>query len=317
MAGKKNSARDDNSDLKNKLEKFDGKSVKRRKITRSKRLKELQDKLEGTHKVERVKTLKKKALVLQVLGIVILFPFLMYFNGASLDPLYLPIYHSLLMLFGWILIIFVGLFIFRILRIKRHKSYSTKYLLARNSIRKSISLAVVALMIFGVLYTPYLTEMVNDLSYVEGEIIQLEEEDNGNFEAAIELTSRDVLDMRELKSVTIGYVGNPVSEINITITLYEKDDDEWETITNRTIGEQNRNETFAEGDFDTSTFKELRFHLSSEDELAVEYSFRREVFHSRQTSFSLLFFFYMGVFIQSAAILYPFKKRYTGKGIYR
>jgi len=315
MAGKKNSPRDNDSDLKNKLEKTESKSYKKKQITRSKRLKELQDKLEGSHNIERVKDLKKKTLALQFLGIVILFPFLMYFNGASFDPLYLPIYHSLLMLFGWILIIFISSFIFRILRIKRHKSYSTKFLLARNSIRKSISLAVVALIIFGVIYTPYFTEMVNDLSSMEGKTIQLEEKDNGNFEAEIEFTSRDVLDMRELKSVTIGYVGNLVSEINIT--LYEKDDEVWEKITFRTIDEQNRNETFGEGDFDTSTFKELIFHLSSEEDSTVEYSCRREVFPTRQTSFSILSFLYMGIFIQSAAILYPFKKRYTGEGIYR
>ncbi len=314
MAGKKKSTRDNDSDLKNKLERLESKSDKRRLIIRDNRLKELQDKLEGTHEVERVKTLKKKALAIQVLGIVILFPFLMYFNGASFDPLYLPIYHSLLMLFGWILIIFIGSFIFRILRIKRHKSYSTKYLLARKSIRRSITLAVVALIIFSFLYTPYLTEMVNDLSSMEGETIQLEEKDNGNFEAEIELTSRDVLDMRELKSVTVGYVGDLASEI--IITLYEKDD-EWETITNATLNDNNRNETFREGDLDTSTFKKWIFHLSSQNESDVEYSFRSEVFPSRQTSFSILSFLYMGVFIQSAAFLYPIKKRYLEECIYR
>lgn len=315
MAGKKASPRNDDSDIKKRLEKLERGSDKRRQITRSRRLKELQDKLEGSHKVERVKNLKRKSFILQIFGIIVLFPFLMYFDGVSFNPLYLPIYHSLLMLFGWVLIIFISSFIFRILIIKRHRSYSTKYLLARNSMRKSITLAVIALIIFGVLYTPYLTEMVNEVSSVEEKIITLENEDSENFEAEIELTNRCILNLRGLKSLTIEHAGNTVSEINIT--LYEKKDGERETVISRNIDDENSNVTFQEDELNTGAFKVWIFHLSSTDRSAIEYNIRREVFPSRQTSFSLLSFLYLGVFLQSAAVLYPIKKRYTGKGIYR
>jgi len=313
MAEKKDSPLDNDSDLKKKLETLERKSGERREITRSKRLKELQNKLEGSHKVERVKNLKRKLLIPQILGIIILFPFLIYINEASFNPLYLPIYHSVLMLFGWMLIIFIASFIFRILRIKRHKSYSIKYLLARNSMRKSVSVAVVALLIFGALYTPYLTEVINDFSSVENEPIELASvDDSGIFEAEIELHNRGILGLRRLKNLTVESTGD-TSNSWLNITLYEKHENKREGVyRNRSANEYK--ETFDA--IDMSTFKEFILHVSSNEDISLQYSFRMEVSPSQQTSFSLLSFLYMGVFIQTAVIFYPIKKKYSGEGIY-
>ncbi|MBS3781473.1 MAG: oligosaccharide repeat unit polymerase [Candidatus Thermoplasmatota archaeon] len=314
MAGKKDSSRNDDSNLKKKLEESGKKSAKRRKITRDKSFKELEEKLEGTHKIERLKKFKKRLLIPQIIGIIVLFPFLMYFNGASFDPLYMPIYHSLLMLFGWILIIFIGSLIFKILRIKRHKSYSYKYLLARNSMRKSITLAVIALIIFGFLYNPYLTEMVNEFSSVEEKDIELNGENTGNFETEIELANIGLLGLRRLKNITFESVEDGTSSW-INITLYQKGEKRSEGEFRNSSGDGYK-ETFDR--LDTGTFKVWVLHVdSSSEDPSLEYTVRWEVFPNRQDSFSLLSFLYLGVFAQSAAILYPFKKRYAGKGIYR
>ncbi|MEF8835027.1 MAG: hypothetical protein V5A76_02615 [Candidatus Thermoplasmatota archaeon] len=312
MAGKRGSSRDIDLEIEKKLEKLSDESNGRMLITRSKRLKELQDKLEGSHKVERIKNLKRKLLIPQIVGIVILFPLLMYFNGASLNPLYLPIYHSLLMLFGWIFIIFIGSFIFRILRIRRHKSYSIKYLLARNSMRKSISLAVVALIILGMLYTPYLTQVVNDVSSVEQKELSLEKTDSENFEAEIELSNIGILGLRRLKNITFESTNDTNGWINVT--LYQKGENRTESeFSNSSV--DGYEETFKS--LDTGAFKMWIFHVSSNESSKLEYTVKRKVFTNQQNSFSLLSFLYMGAFVQSAAIFYPFKKRYTGEGIYR
>jgi len=299
MAERNETSRDNDADLEERLKKLEGNSGDRRQITRNKRLKELQEKLEGSHEVERVKNLKRKLLIPQILGIIILFPFLMYFNGASLDPFYIPIYHSVLMLFGWILILFIGSIIFRILRIKRHKSYSIKYLLARNSMRKSIVLTIVALVIFGFIYTPNLTGVVNDASSIEDNIFLAENET-----VVFNLTTRCRLNFRKLESVSINTTNNAI----INVRIYEKE-------TNDIVNESEGSSYFFE-DFDTAKFQELIVQINSSEEINLDYQVRRELFPGRQTSFSLLSFLYMGVFAQSVAIFYPIKKKYTGKGIY-
>jgi len=317
MARKKDSSRQIDPELKKKLEKLERDFDDRTQITRIKRIQGLLDKLEGTDKIRRLEKTKKKAIIIQFIGIMVLFPFLMYFNGASVDPFYLPIYHSLLMLFGWLLLILISLFIFRFLRIKRHKSYSIKYLVARNSMRKAMSFAVVALIILGFLYTPYITEVVNDASSVENQSVQLTDgDDNVNFTATIELPSRCVLDLRGLKSLTVSSARDDINS-EIDITLYEKYGNKNESMISETIDSENLNVTFGEDTLDPGEFKVWILHMSSEYGNPLEYSFRMEVFPDRQTSFSLLSFVYMGVFIQFTAVFYPFKKRYTGEGIYR
>ncbi len=300
MAGKKEKPWKNDTDLEEKFKKLRVKSSNRREITRNKRLKELQEKIEGSHEIERVKKLKRKLLIPQILGIIILFPFLMYFNESSLDPFYMPVYHSILMLFGWILIIIIGSIIFRILRIKRHRSYSIKYLLARNSMRKSIVLAVVALIIFGVIYTPYLTGVINDASSIEDNIFLAEDE-----REELELTTRCRLNFRRLESVYI----NTTNNVIIHVSIYEKETSD--------IVDQNNGSSYFFEDFDTTQFQELIVHINSSEDIYINYQVRQELFPSRQLSFSILSFFYMGVFAQSSAIFYPIKKKYTGEGIYR
>ncbi|MFW5952709.1 MAG: hypothetical protein ACOCSJ_00950 [Candidatus Natronoplasma sp.] len=180
-----------------------------------------------------------------------------------------------------------------------------------------MSFALIALIILGFLYTPYMTEMVNDASSVENESVKLEdEEDNGIYEAKIELPSRCVLDLRGLKSLTVSSAGdNIISDINIT--LYEKNENKTESVIEETLSDEKSNVTFGENTLDPGEFKVWILHMSSESGYLLEYSFRREVFPTRLTSFSILSFLYMGVFVQFTAIFYPFKKRYTGEGIYR
>ncbi len=295
-------------ELKEKLEELEREVDKPTQITRIKRLKELQDKLEGTHKIDRVKKVKKNLMILQIIGIIVLFPVLMFFDGASLDPLHLPIYYPILMLFGWVLILFVESFVFRIIRIKRHRSKSTKYLLTKNSMKKSISVMIVALIVFGVIYTPFLTEEINERSSIQSEVVNVEEEDDDYHESII-LTTRCVFSLRELKSLTIRPHGETHDAI-INVTLSERRGDEQTTIELR----DDEEETF---EFDSDKFEEYVLHLSAEDPFVLEYETRMELIERRMDVLAIMAFLYIGTFLQWSAVLYPIRIRYTGKGIYR
>lgn len=291
--------------LKQKLEELESEVDKPTQITRIKRLQKLQDKLEGTHEIDRIKKLKGRLLIPQILGILILFPLLMYLNGASLDPLYFPIYYPILMLFGWILILLLESFVFRMMRIKRHRSKSTKYILVKNSMKKSFSVMIVALIIFASIYAPFLTEEINERSSVQEGLIEIEED--GHKE--LRLTTQGVLSLRKLKNVTIKREDDP-DNADISVTLSEKN------------GEELKNDTLPQGgvtfdEFDNSAFKELLLNISSSERVSLKYKANMGLLEEKMNGFSILAFFYVGMFLQWPAILYPFRQKYTGEGIYR
>lgn len=315
MVDKEDFPEDAGPDLKEKLERLEGEVDKPTQITRIKRLKKLQDKLEGSHEIDRLKNAKKKLMIPQIIGILILFPLLMYFNGASLDPLHFPMYYPILMMFGWILILIIESFVFRMMRIERHRSKGTKYILAKNSMKKSLALMVISLLLFGLLYTPFMTEVIDERSSVQAEQVHVE---NGNDNYKVmTFTSQGVLSLRELKSLTI-----------IRGDLVDKNEDLRVNLSDRN-GEQlgsavlsgdegtEQSVTF-EDEIDSSEFKELILNVSaSTDRFSFEYETTMELFQDKMRSFSILSFLYLGISLQWPAMLYPTRKKYTGKGIYR
>lgn len=292
--------------LKQKLEDLESEVDKPTQITRIKRLQKLQDKLEGTHEIDRIKKVKEKLLIPQILGILILFPLLMYLNGASLDPLYFPIYYPILMLFGWILILLLESFVFRMMRIKRHRSKSTKYILVKNSMKKSFSVMIVALLIFGAIYTPFLTEEINERSSVKNGVIRAKN-GNDNFEDTLSFTNQGVLSLRRLETLTVVLGDTDPSDINVELI--------------QTGGTSSKEGHLENGnirfEFDNDEFKEWMLIVESNHAFDLEYQTQMELKGEKMNGFSILAFFYVGMFLQWPAILYPFRQKYTGEGIYR
>lgn len=306
MVEEEESSGDTSPALKEKLKKLEGEVDKPTQITRIKRLKELQDKLEGTHEIDRIKKVKKKLIIPQIVGIFILFPFLLYLNGASQDPLYFPLYYPILMLFGWILILIVESFVFRVMRIKRHRSKSTKYILAKKSMKKSLSFMVIALIIFGVIYTPFLTDSINDRLSIEDGRIDVEEADD-IYKARFEFDELGVFSLSGVKNLTIRPHEH---DTQIFYTLYEIGGDEQQSGVLR----ENDGTHF---EFDNDDFRKWVIRIESDDRFSLEYEKRIELLEDKMKGFSILSFFYVGIFLQWPAILYPIRQKYTGKGIYR
>ncbi len=286
-------------ELRKKLEDLEDKVEKPSQITRIKRLQDLQEKLEGAHKIERLKNIEKKVILAQVVGILIFFPIIMYVNGISLEPFYLPLYHSSLMVLIWTLILSLQAFMFKIIEIKRHESYSAKYIIARRSIRRAIPVVVIALIILTSLYTPYVVEEINSRSSVDQRI-----ELNRNGYNQVELTNKGRLDFRVLKNLTV----NP-HHSSVRVRIYDKQ-------TKNDIINERINKTTTFQKFNTNEFSELVLRVNSSHVSQVSYNTHVKLNPTKRTAFTLLSFFYIAIFSEWAALLYPIKKRYSGVGIY-
>lgn len=301
MPGMKDSEDGASPELKEKLEQLEDKVERPSQITRIKRLQNLQERLEGAHKIDKLKKLEKKVLFTQLIGIILFFPAIMYLNGVSLDDLYFPLYHSFLMVLIWTLILSLQLFIFKIIEIRRHGSYSAKRMLARKSIKKAVVVVIVALIILVAVYTPFMIDKINEISSTE-KTINLDRGENKE----IDFTNKGRLDFRVLKNITIDPHGS-----NVTFNIFYKNEE-----AENSIREDEINNTTTLKDLPTNEFNELALRLNSSSSSQVTFSKTVEVSSQKRLAFKLLSFFYVAVFVEWATLLYPIKKKYTGVGAY-
>ncbi|MBS3816206.1 MAG: hypothetical protein KGY76_01440 [Candidatus Thermoplasmatota archaeon] len=288
-------------ELREKLDDVESKVETPTQIRRIKRLQELQNKLEGSHKIKELKDIEKKLFIPQIVGIILLFPFILYLKGASLAPLYLPLFYPLLMLFTLIFILSLEAFVFRMLEIKDHPSDSAKRLMAKNSIKKAITVVIVAIIVFALLYTPYVTDEISKRSSVE-DTIQVEE----GVTKEVELVSKGRFDFQAIKNITIEVDEN--SQVNVSLDVKETG----ESLFNTSV--QN---LYSHNDLSTGDFKQLLLRFNSTEQMNVKYEVNMEVPEESIFPFSLLSFIYIAAFTEWAAVLYPINERYSGAGIYR
>ncbi|GEM_PF-1645656 len=301
-------------ELKKKLEQVESKVEDHTQIRRVKRLQELQKKLEESHKIERLKNIKKKILMPQFGVILVLFPLLMILDGASLSPLYLPLFYPLLMLFFWLLILCIEAFGFRILEIKNHPSKSVKCLMARKSMKKAVPVIIVALLIFGLFYTPYLSEEISERSSIK-EGFGLNQGD----EKEIDTTSIGRFGFLSISDLVL-----EIDEGSIEIELRDYDRTR---LYNETVSREEDISDEVLEEIPKREFKELTFFFNypsesenevdtSENQIDVEFTLEMEIEDGKLHWLSLLGFLYLATFTEWTAVFYPFKKKYSGAGIY-
>lgn len=296
-------------ELKKKLEEVESKVEDHTQIRRVKRLQELQKKLEESHKIERLKNIEKKILMPQFGVIVVLFPLLMILDGASISPLYLPLFYPLLMLFFWLLILCIEAFGFRLLELKNHPSKSVKWLMAKNSMKKAVPVIIVGLLIFGLFYTPYLSEEISQRSSMKEEF-GLGQGD----EKEIDIVSKCRFGFLSISDLLLETDGGSIEielrEADRTI-LYNA------TISDEEDVSENVSENILE-EIPKMEFKELSlfFNNTSENDIDVEFTLEMEIEDGKLHWLSLLGFLYLASFTEWTAVLYPFKKKYSGAGIY-
>ncbi len=298
-------------ELRKKLKDVESKVEGRTQIRRVKRLQELQDKLEESHKIEKLKNIEKKVFLPQVAMIIVLFPLLLHLNGGSLAPFYLPFFYPLLMLFTWILILFIESFAFRIAEIKHHPSKGVKCLMARKSMKKGFTMVIIALIFLAILYTPYLGQEISERSSHESEI-ELE----GGRAKEVELGSRGRFGFRVISNMTVEFsydLTDLEQDLKVDFSIYQKRTRDPLVSDNLTYHSR---KSFFE-DFPEREFQELVLWLNSSDDTTVRLFLDVEMEQNKLYWLSFISFLYMATFSQWSAVLYPIRKKYSGTGIYQ
>lgn len=307
MAPKQNPKEGLSPELRNKLKEVESRVEGRTQIRRVKRLQELQDKLEESHKIEKLKNIEKKVFVPQIFIIIILFPLLIYLNGGSLAPFYVPLFYPLLMLLTWTLILCLELFAFRMLEIKHHPSKSVKYLMAKNSMKKSVTVFIVVILIFSILYLPFLSQEISERGSMEKNI-----ELDGGRAKEVDLASKGRFDFRTMKNLTVELLTKYEKDIVVTLSVYEKETGN--TFDPRNLTREDDQVFF--DDFSKDEFKELILRLNSTHDSEVRLFLDIKVDSNKIYWLSIITFLYIATFAEWTAVLYPVRKKYSGTGIY-
>ncbi len=117
------------------------------------------DELAGGARLAQVRLIKKRLYLVQ-LAIVIIVPIVVILleGRASLVPFYLPINSFIYFILLMALIIVVEGFIFRILEMRLLRSSSSKYYIAKSSIRRGFLIIAIGAIVIFVLWAPFISQ---------------------------------------------------------------------------------------------------------------------------------------------------------------
>ncbi len=271
------------------------------------------DKLEGGYRLTRIKRIEKYAFIPQIIGIIVVFFFFLYVSGAQLNPFYLPLFLSTLIILIWLLVLAIEYFIFRLMKIGFHKSASAKFLMAQRSMKKSYGAIILSGLLFLLLFTPYMSESAEEYLSPSGDITL-----GPDGEEAIYFTTLDRFDFTRVSDITVEL--NEGEEVTVSILS----EDNWEIRNfdmrlNRDPGDPSgatADETFFY-DMPSLGFGEYRLVIQSEEPAEVSYNINMELPGTRTFPFALTF---LGFFISYSVfvvMLYPVKKKHADEAIYR
>ena len=318
MSKDKKSDREKSSDLSKRLKELEKKVEKPTQITRIKRLEELQEKLEGTHKIKKLKRLEKIALVPQIIIVVFLFFLSIYLNGGSLEPLYIPIYTSLIILGLWLIFLPIELVVFNILEIKYGKSKSSNFLLAKKSIRKGYQFAVIFILIFAFFFVPFFTTELSEASSIEKEI-DLER----GTPKIISFTSRGQFNFMITKNITVEihtYGKLYDDNTSVIVHLYEKSNyEEDKNITINSDSDDLKQATLENAfhyQFTERDFEENILYLNANRNITVGYEIEKTIPKEKNFYFSAISLTIAIIYIGRIFLLNKVKKEETKEAIY-
>ncbi|MGM0405729.1 MAG: hypothetical protein ACQEQM_06265 [Thermoplasmatota archaeon] len=158
------------------------------------------DRLEGTYKLAGLKRLERFAYIIQTVGIIATFIFLVYIGGATLNPFYLPIFWAVLAALIWLFILSLEAIAFRLIEIKKRDSESAKFLMADRSMKKAFTIIIVALIAFSIAFVPFFSNQIEDISRFEGE-------SELSTSYIVEFTSRGRFDFLMANNVKLEIIG--------------------------------------------------------------------------------------------------------------
>jgi len=118
--------------------------------------------LEDSIRLDRIRWIKRTLYIVQAVLLVVLGFMVVYVGGVQLKPFYLPLDAFVAVMVLLLLVICVEGFFFRVLEIRFARSSSARHLMAQNSMKKALLIAVVAGVLAAVLLVPPIIGGVED-----------------------------------------------------------------------------------------------------------------------------------------------------------
>ena len=193
--------------------------------------------LEDSIRLAKIRRIKWTLYIVQAIMLVALAILLIFVMGnAQIKPvLYLPLDSFIAVMVLLLLVMCVESFFFRVMEIKFARSSSAKHLMAKNSIRRAILIAIVAGVVVVLLMAPPVLSVIQDATSRTA-VLSAEE--------PITFWSRDPLALQEMVEVEVTAV-NPVEVYLVDGGLF--DEDNW-TISEMFIFRVNKAEFMVDGD---------------------------------------------------------------------
>jgi hypothetical protein len=169
--------------------------------------------LEDSIRLTKIRQIKWSLYVVQIIMLVALAALLIFVMGdAQLTPvLYLPVDSFAAIMVLLILVVCIESFFFRIMEIRFARSSSAKHLMAKNSIRSAISVAIVAGVVVIMFMAPPVLSIIQDTTS-KTSVLSADE--------PVKFWSRDPLAFQEMVAVRVTAV-NPVEVYLVDAGVYE------------------------------------------------------------------------------------------------
>ena len=193
--------------------------------------------LEDSIRLAKIRRIKWTLYIVQAIMLVALAILLIFVMGnAQVKPvLYLPLDSFAAVVVLLLFVMCVESFFFRIMEIRFARSSSAKHLMAKNSIRRAVMIAIVAAVVVVLLMAPPVLSVIQDTTSRTG-VLSAEE--------PITFWSRDPLALQEMVEVKVTAV-NLVEVYLVDGDLF--DEDNW-TISQMNIFKVNRVDFVVDGD---------------------------------------------------------------------
>ncbi|MDG6221156.1 MAG: hypothetical protein QCI38_06875 [Candidatus Thermoplasmatota archaeon] len=172
--------------------------------------------LEGSYRLTTITKAKRLVYVIQVITLVVMSFIFLLMGGLSLKPFYMPIDALSYFVVVMLLVLKIEAFLFRLLEVKFTKSNSRKFLMVKNTIKKSIVTMVVFVIVAVILLLPFTGQAIEDSLGHGGEITPANQ---------LDVRTRDPLGLTSLTRITVMAPNRqPVYDCSVYLlneTLYE------------------------------------------------------------------------------------------------
>jgi len=131
-------------------------------------IKNIKERLEGSYRLIRIRRIKTIFFIIQLIIATMLGLLVAFLMDAKFDPLYFPLDSFVFIFLIFILIMSVEAIYFKGMEIKYTRNKSRRYLIARNSIRRSVVIITITALLVLLLFLPHTQEYVVETHSPQG-----------------------------------------------------------------------------------------------------------------------------------------------------